>query len=445
VSTHWRIVCLSAALIGCGQPGQSPAPTISGDAASDESALPTASIASAPVDKTAPVAETEPEPGSPQWLLREIQRIRIAPLPGMPDGDAGASDTENAESVPSPEEMQQRLADTRTARRERNLQVVKLATEALALTAKDPQFEPEFLAAVGSLLDARLQLALQGDEESISALYDIAEAFHQKKPGTTAAAAAQLTLVNLAHAHTLRYGKTEPQWLQEFSRQAQLYVTRFPNEQQKSLPLLLAAGRTCELHGLSEEAKSCYGVILAKFPETQQARQCEGILRRLNLAGQPLQFAGPTLDGNFVSVDDYAGKSVVIVFWASHVKPFHDQVTALQAIGEKYKRYAQVLSVSLDSEESEIDAFLEESKLTWPVIFHVEPDKRGWNSPLASYYGISVLPTIWIVDPEGKVADTQVTVDNLETKLREVLLKYLNKDGSRTATEDNQARTTSNP
>jgi peroxiredoxin len=436
VSTHWRIACLSVLLIGCGQTGQSPAPTSSEATTANDggSGLPTVSIAQPQVADTAPAAELEP--GSPLWILREIQQLRIAPLPGLP-GEDSSGNPDEAAAEPSAEEIQKQLASTRAVRRERNLQIVKLATEALALTAKDPQLEPEFLAAVGCLLDARLQLALQGDEESVNALYDAAEAFHQKKPGTQAAASAQLTLVNLAHAHTLRYGKNEPRWLQEFSRQAQLFATRFPDEQERSLPLLLAAGRTCELHGLMDDAKSCYGIIPAKFPESPQARQCEGILRRLTLTGQPLQFAGPTLDGNFISVDDFAGKSVVIVFWASHVKPFHDQVAVLQAVGEKYKNYAQILSVALDSEESEIDAFLEKTKLTWPVIFHVEPDKRGWNAPLAAYYGVSVLPTIWIVDPKGHVADTQVTVDTLEPKLREVLIKHLNKDASRTGSGTN--------
>jgi hypothetical protein len=107
-------------------------------------------------------------------------------------------------------------------------------------------------------------------------------------------------------------------------------------------------------------------------------------------------------------------------------------LASLNAVTQKYKNYAQVLSVSLDSEESEIDAFLEQTHLAWPVIFHVEPEQRGWNAPLAAYYGISTLPTIWIVDPTGKVAETQVTAETLQPKLHEVLLKHRNASASRT-------------
>jgi len=418
---------LLALIAGCNNADKPAVTATSGsDGVQDGSSLPpTVSIG---MDQTpAVVTPAEPEPGSAEWLLQEIQRIRMLPVPSV-----GGEDSEAPAA--SSKEAQESLNRMRTVRRERNQEIVKLATQALAQTAKDPQKEPLFLAAVGNMLDAQLQLALQGDQDSLAALYAAADAFHQKKPNSEAAAAAQLTLVNLAHAHSMRYGKSEPRWLTEFSHQAQLYATRYPSEEERALPLLQAAGKTCELNGLSDEAKSCYGVIQTKFPESPQARQSEGVLRRLGLVGKPLQFGGPTLDGNFLSLEDYSGKAVVVVFWATHVTAFRDQVASLQEVTKKYAKYAQVVSVNLDSEEAEIDAFLEETKLSWPVIFHVEPEKRGWNAPLAAYYGISVLPSIWIVDPQGKVADTQITAENLEAKLREVLLKHLNKaaktDGS---------------
>lgn len=426
VRKAWTLLCRVALVVilsGCGQNQNPTSPATSATSDRPEAAPTELPLVSITPRQPEPQAEPAlPEPGSPQVILQEIQRLRLLPLPNALQTESDAEGTEQ----PAPEVLKEQLARARTVRRERNQQVVQMATEVISLTAKDPRLESEFQAAVSYLLDARLQLALQGDEESLHALYDAAEAFYQKKPDSPAAAEAQLTLVNLAHAHMLRYGKSEPRWLEEFSRQAQLYATRFPHEQSKALPLLMAAGKSCELHGLEAEAKTCYGIIQAKFPETPQAIQCTGILRRLNLPGQPLQFAGPTLDGNLVNIDDYVGKAVVVIFWATHVEPFREQLARLQAVTDKYKKYIQVLSVSLDSEEAEIDAFLEETGLTWPVIFHVEPTKRGWNAPLASYYGINVLPTIWIVDPQGKVASTQVTAENLETQLREVLLKHLN-------------------
>lgn len=378
----------------------------------------------------------EPEPGSPEWSIREIMQIRLLPFPSMDlpnsnqeDAVVGASATVDAE------EFQKRVAQTREIRRQRNQDIVKLSMDALAKSAKDPTKEDAFVAAVHHFLDAHLQLALQGDETSIAALYDAAEAFYARKPNSPAAAEAQLTLVNLAHANALRYSRNEPRWLQEFSRHAQLFATRFPDEEAHSLPLLLSAGRSCELNGLLDDARSCFQLIQKNYPSSPQAGQSAAILRRLNLRGQKLDFGGPTLDGNHVDIADHAGKTVIVVFWATHAKPFLDGSEILKGVGEKYRKYAQVLSVCLDSEENEVDQYLEKANLGWPVIFHVEQDKRGWNSPLAAYYGITTLPTIWIIDPNGVVAETEVTAETLEAQLRDVILKH------RTAGSQNSGET----
>lgn len=435
-------------ITGCGQSGTPTTTTETPDAGTavtqnEPTPLPTTAIGA---NNAAPemTAEAEPEPveGTPEWLLREIQRTRLLPLPivktaGDVDDD-GDTDTVKPASDTQPEEppaadLATQLAQTRAIRRERNQQIVKLATEAIRQTAKDPQKEVLFLAAVQQFLDAHFQLALQGDQDSIEALYEAAEAFHAKRAESAAASESQLTVVNLTHANALRHGKSDPRWLQEFARQAQLFATRFPAERVRALPLLMAAGRSAEANGMIDEAKACYALVQQQFPESPQAQQCAGVMRRMNLIGQPLQLAGPTLDGNYVSVEDHLGKGVIVVFWSTSAKSFADDLPTLQAVAEKYKKYATVISVNLDAEEGPVDAFLEQNSLSWPVIFHVEPNKRSWNSPVAIYYGVQTVPTIWIVDSKGIVAETQVTAAELEAKLRPVLLKNLNTGNGKAA------------
>ena len=438
----WAILLLA----GCGQTTSStttaesstPSPAGTTEGAATPTAAPAAVDAAATeqVASAAVVAE-EPVEGSPEWALQQIMQIRLLPLPVVdvpaetaettdgPDGVVEASATQPVQPGEADKaSLQAQLANNREIRKERNKQVVSLAMTAIAKTAKDPAKEEIFLEAVQQMLDARLQLALQGDEESIAALYDAAEAFYAKMPESPAAAKAQASLLNLSHANALRYAKTEQRWLQEFSRNAQLYATRFPSESAQALPQLVAAGRSCELNGLIDEAKSCFALVQTKYPESPQATQVAGILRRLQLVGQKLEFAGPTLDGNYVSIDDCAGKTVVIVFWATNAAPFVQKSTALQTLTDKYKKYVQVLSVNLDSEEPAVDSFIEKANLTWPVIFHAEHDKRGWNAPLAAYYGVTSLPAIWIVDPNGVVAETAATPETLEARLREVIVKH---------------------
>ncbi len=177
--------------------------------------------------------------------------------------------------------------------------------------------------------------------------------------------------------------------------------------------------------GFTADAKACYNLLRTKFPESLPAQQVTGIVRRLNLKGQPLQLAGPTLDGNFLSIEDYKGKTVMVVFWSSQAKPFLDQLPALTELLTKAQKHVSVIGVCLDTDESQLDNFLADQNLNWPQIFFSEPEKRGWNSPLAGYYGITNLPTVWIVDPSGVVAETDLTATDMETKLKDVVRKAL--------------------
>ncbi|QDV31082.1 Thiol-disulfide oxidoreductase ResA [Planctopirus ephydatiae] len=409
-------------------PGDNPSVVTSGQPGS---ALPVASIPAPgssatpgnadddePEEPLEPLTETpEPEKGSPEWAVREILRIRLLPYPVI--------ETAAADNPASQEKLREQMEAQKKLRTERNKQIIELATGALAVTAKDKAQERLFTVSAHHLLESHLQLALQGDAESTSALYDIAAVFFENRPESDAAAEAQQTVVSLAHSNALRSSETEPRWLIELSRQSQLYATRFPKDSAKSLPFLLAAATSCEMNGQLEEAVTCYRLIEQKFPGTPEAQQITNVLRRIDLPGKSLELAGPALDGNFITMDEYRGKAVLVVFWSTASKPFRDQLPQLLEISKKYEKYCVTVGVNLDLEESAVDRFLEETGVSWPQIFHSERAKRGWNHPLATHYGINTLPTIWLIDPQGTVISTQVQPSTLEPELREVLLKHL--------------------
>jgi peroxiredoxin len=406
-----------------------PAPILGNKGTAPAGARPT-ELPAAARKADAPAVKKEPVKGSPEALLLEIQRIKVQPLPGA-DPKEMMEDPEDDDAEEKPltaaeeQKLQAEFEKSKAVRRERNLQIIKIAEECIAKTAKQPEQEAEFDAAVHYLLDSRLQLALQGDTASIDALFDAAKVFHDRKPDSAAAQEAELTLVNLTHANALRYGQTQPKWIQEFAKHAQLFAARFPDEDARAVSLLAAAARSCELAGLGPEAKSCYTLLTTKFKDTPQGQQAAGVMRRLQLKGKTLELTGPTIDGDELNIETYRGKMVVVVFWATHARPFVEQLPKLLATTKKYEKYAVVVGVNLDADESAVEAFLEKTTLTWPQIFSPNRALRGWNSPLAVHYGINTLPTIWLIDPNGVVVDTAIDAENLEPRLREVYLPFL--------------------
>jgi peroxiredoxin len=391
-------------IVGCGgdsttpqsaDSGAGPAPfvTTSATATSGSDALPTTAISTgspttpdlnSPEAKAAAAANQReasapPEKGSPRWLVLQMTQLRMQPFPETDD-----------------------IEKQREARRTRNQEIVKLAEEAIAKTHQDPELEAVFNVAVHRLMESLLALSLQGDQDSIDSLFSFADSFYNRDPEYL--------------------GSQDVRYLQEFSRQARSFAERFPDEQQRAVELLNDAGATCDFHGMREEAILCFETLRQKYADTPQAQQAIPALRRLNLIGKPLDLGGPTLDGGFISVADFKGSPVLVVFWSSQATPFVEQAASIIATTEKYEKQGlQVLGVNLDTDESAIDAFLEKSSMGWRTVFHTDRERRGWNHPVAVHYGVTTIPQIWLVDAEGKAVSTSIAPTDLEATLAQLL------------------------
>ena len=115
----------------------------------------------------------------------------------------------------------------------------------------------------------------------------------------------------------------------------------------------------------------------------------------------------------------YKNKAVLIAFWASWADPVKRDLPELLKVYEKNKgRGFEIIGVSLDSDRKELDAFLKANNLPWPEIF----EEGGMESRLAVEYGIISLPTMILVDPEGKVANRNIrSAAEVEKQLDKVL------------------------
>lgn len=346
--------------------------------------------------------DAAPDKGSPEWLIREIKILLSRPLEPI------------GEDL-SPQE-------TEAARRVRNQEIVDLATEAIAKSHADPEKEATFNEAVRLLMEARLQLALAGSRRDMEALYEDAASLSQRAPKSKAAAEAAFVLARFAQMNAGRYAANEPRWLEEYARQARLFAENFPHETTRAVALLYSAGWSCELHRLIDEAIGCYSLLLDKYPDSPQSQQVTAVIRRLTLEGKPLELAGPTLDGGYLSIDDYAGQVVLVVFWATGTTNFADHLPQLNDAARKFKESGfAVIGVSLDEEQDVLKSFVAEKSVDWPQIFHFDEANRRWNHPIARYYGVRDIPAYWLVDQQGIVVDIFVDPGELDENVAALL------------------------
>ncbi|VAX38322.1 hypothetical protein MNBD_PLANCTO02-2841 [hydrothermal vent metagenome] len=405
INKTWKLSALLAVAAfissGCGDASSS------GQAGSDTIKItPAEDLEHSSEMKTAlidPPGQTEPDlppEGSAEWILMELEEQK-RPLPATNDKVA-----------------------LKAARKTQNNKIIVKATEIIKLTHEVKEKEKLFTVAVNYLMEARLNLALLGDAEAQQALYDDATSLYERKPKSDAAAIASQVLWRYIRTNASLYSKKEPAWLKELAKQSRLFATNFPNREAKAISLLYSAGRSCELHGLKDDAADCYTLVAHQYPEnkSQQAVQMASFLRKMNIQGKSLQLAGPTIEGGWVSVGDFKGKVILIVFWDSKNDQWLKQVDAVDGIAKKYKEYGlKVIGVNLDREEPEVESFLEKHPLAWTQIFYSDKKLRRWDNPVVKYYGVQKIPLMWLVDHQGKVASNNVQLKTLEKEVRTLI------------------------
>jgi thiol-disulfide isomerase/thioredoxin len=169
---------------------------------------------------------------------------------------------------------------------------------------------------------------------------------------------------------------------------------------------LLQLASNHEFNGEEDEAKQFYTQLVREFADTEPGKKGVGALRRLDLVGKALTLKGAGLKGETVDVAQYRGKTVAVVFWHSGYEAVRKELPELAKVGQKHKDKGLVLvGVNLDGgERAPLDSFLRSSGLPWPQI--VEP--QGMDGKIANDYGILSLPTLFVVDPQGKVANRTI-------------------------------------
>jgi peroxiredoxin len=417
------IVALTG-LCGCGG-GEQPAPPTA-DVTQRPAAPATApSPATEAAPAAAPFAEPAPFPTTASTTPSQPQPIAPAPVTDdieIPFAQAGTLESrlfEITQLVAPPAAQKEiidatgekRLADRTSeeiaAQRKANLQkVVALAGEIIAGTHSDAAKVGLFNNAVHYLCAAHVELALMGEAKSARQLSETADAIYGAKPDSPAAIEAAARLLELAQRMGDKYGQHDAEWIRAHATQARLFANRFPLETSRCVTALLDSGRACERVGLHAEARLCYQLLADKFGDTPFAAAVAAILRRMNLPGSTLaaaDFAGSTIDGDYLTIEQYRGKHVLIAFWNSDSPTFQQDFAKLQEIQQQQGDKLAIIGVNLDTDELAVDTFLEAHPLKWRQLFDSDPARRGTMNTVAAYYGVATVPMYWLIDPQGRV------------------------------------------
>ena len=181
---------------------------------------------------------------------------------------------------------------------------------------------------------------------------------------------------------------------------------------------MLQLGIAQEFAGEEEEAKKWYSRVVAEFPASTQAAKAAGARTRLDSVGKVISFRGQSPAGGMVDLASYRGKVVLIQYWATWCGPCKADMAMLKELLAKYGSAGlTILGVNLDGAAKEMADYLAENRLPWPQI----REEGGLDSRPANELGILTLPTMILVDQQGRVVNRNVQITELEGELKKLL------------------------
>ncbi|TWT56863.1 thiol-disulfide oxidoreductase [Thalassoglobus neptunius] len=372
------------------------------------------SQASSGTDRQPAQPGSKKTPVTPLDQLKRISQLRSAPLDRVVQ--PGTSQQDEKIIILTPEQVA-------VERERRAREIVALAQPIIVETHRDPEQIKVFNSAVDALSDARLQLAISGDLDQAELLKSDAETFFQHDPRSFAAIETASRVLQYTQTQAQQNATNDEKWIVAYAQQAKLFAARFPHEANRAAIHLMSAGRLCDRNGLLDLALSCLSVIEVEFAETPYAAQVAGMTRRLRLQGQQLEeFGGSTLEGQHLNIQELQGAPVLIVFWASNSEEFQKDISLIESAQQKLDGRFQVVGVNMDREDLSARRFVEFTSLDWRNIFFSDRNKRGTNNPVANYYGVTQIPSYWLVDSNGVVVTTRTNLNQLEQSVRSLLL-----------------------
>lgn len=146
-----------------------------------------------------------------------------------------------------------------------------------------------------------------------------------------------------------------------------------------------------------------------------------GLRALMARVGQPVTFAFPSLDGGNYDIAKEKGKVVLIDFWATWCPPCRAMTPKmLQLYQDLNAKGVEIVGFSLDRDRKSLEDYVAQYGIGWPQIYL---DKASDRSKVAQDWGVSGIPTLFVVGKDGNLAAIGTYDFNVAKRLVEAELK----------------------
>jgi thiol-disulfide isomerase/thioredoxin len=158
--------------------------------------------------------------------------------------------------------------------------------------------------------------------------------------------------------------------------------------------------------------------------ETKEAPP-EPQVQTLKVGTMAPDFTTQDLAGQDVKLSDFKGQVVILDFWATWCGPCMAAMPHTQEVAAHYKDQGVVVLGSCTSDtRAKFETWVKDNQAKYPdILWSHDKAERGADRASRKLYGVSGIPTQFIIDRDGKVVDIVVGYMKGEVLLDDALRK----------------------
>lgn len=112
------------------------------------------------------------------------------------------------------------------------------------------------------------------------------------------------------------------------------------------------------------------------------------------------------------------GVWTVVDFWATWCPDCRREIPTVKALYEQYGTKIKFVGVSFDTAKENLDKYVQANGVKW---VQYSEFKKWKETAISKDYNISWLPTMYLINPEGKVAYTTVLAERMGQKIAQLV------------------------